>query len=41
VQAAAGIADELDEPILDVHVHVLERRIHRALATLEFARHLV
>ena len=37
VQAAAGVADLVDQPRLDVHVHVLERVVPRQLAARELA----
>ena len=41
VQLAAQRADELDEPRLDVHVHVFERRVPLHLALAHFAAHLL
>jgi len=41
MQAPAGVADELDQPGLHVHVNVFERRIHLARLRGELVAHTV
>ena len=41
VQAARGLADDLDEAALHVHVDVFQRRIQRALPRGDLLSHLI